>query len=326
MDSETVAVRVLAHFKPGDKVVERVASESDWLEVRWVPEDDDEAFARELPEADVIWHVLRPLSGEDLEKAAKLKLVHKLGAGVNTIDVDTATERGIAVANIPGANAESVAEGTVMMMLAAMRRLPELDRVTRAGNGWPADPSLGDRVRDIGSCTVGLVGYGSVAKRVEQILRSMGTAVLHTSSKRDEFNVGWVPLNDLLAKCDIISLHLPLTPATEGMFNAEAIAKMKPGSILINTARGAIVDEAALVDALQTGQLSGAGLDVFAHEPVSADNPLLALDNVLLTPHVSWYTADTMARYLDAAIKNCRRIQEGKRPYFLVNDAAEVTA
>ncbi len=316
-----MAVRVLAHFKPGQHTEKKVAAESEWLDVRWVPEDDDDAFYRELPDADVIWHVLRPVTGDDIAKAPNLKLIHKLGAGVNTIDVDTATGQGIAVANMPGANAQSVAEGAVMMMLAALRKLPELDRATREGRGWPSDPTLGDTVRDLGSCTVGLIGYGSVAKRVEQIVKAMGTTVLHTSSARDEFNVGWVTLKELLAKSDIVSIHAPLTPVTENMIDAGAIGEMKPGAILVNTARGAIVDEAALVDALRSGQLSAAGLDVFAHEPVAADNPLLALDNVLLTPHVAWYTADTMDRYLDAAIKNCRRIADGKNPYFLVNEA-----
>ena len=315
-----MALRVLAHFKPGDKAVEQVAAHADWLDVRWVPEDDDDAFHRELPEAEVIWHVLRPITGEDLARAPKLKLVHKLGSGVNTIDVETAAQRGVAVANMPGTNAPSVAEGTVMMMLAALRRLPQLDRATREGNGWPTDPSLGDQVRELGSCTVGLIGYGSIAKRVEQILRSMGTTLLHTTTKRDEHNVGWVSLNELLTKSDIVSLHVPLTPQTEGMINAATLAKMKPGAILINTARGAIVDEAALVEALRSGQLAAAGLDVFAEEPVAPDNPLLRLDNVLLTPHVSWYTADTMERYLSAAVENCRRLHDGKSPYFVVNE------
>jgi phosphoglycerate dehydrogenase-like enzyme len=318
-----VALRVLAHFKPGEKIREQVASESEWLDVRWAPEDDDDAFYRELPEAEVIWHVLRPLTGADLDKAPKLKLVQKLGSGVNTIDVDTATQRGVAVSNMPGANAPSVAEATVMAMLAAMRRLLELDGATRDGRGWPADSTLGEKVRDLGSCTIGLVGYGNVAKRVEHIVRATGAHVLHTSAKRDDFNPNWVSLNELLAKSDIVSLHLPLTPATEGIINEAALAKMKPGTILINTARGEIIDEAALVAALTSGQLAAAALDVFAKEPVPADNPLLTLDNVILSPHVSWYTADTMERYLTAAIRNCRRLADGHAPYSVVNEAAQ---
>lgn len=320
------ALRVLAHFQPGERARAQIAETADWLDVRFVPEDDDDAFYRELPDAEVIWHVLRPLTGDDLRKAPNLKLVHKLGAGVNTIAVEAATERGIAVANMPGANAPSVAEAAIMLMLATMRRLPALDQATRAGRGWPADPELGDQVRDLGSCTVGLIGYGNVAKRVEQTLRALGATVLHTSTTRDEHSTSWASVNEILDKSDIISLHLPLTPETRGMIDAAALAKMKPGAILINTARGEIVDEAALVAALRSGQLAAAGLDVFATEPVTLDeprNPLLALDNVILSPHVSWYTADTMARYLNAAIRNCRRLADGDKPYSVVNDVVD---
>jgi phosphoglycerate dehydrogenase-like enzyme len=326
VDNQTVALRVLAHFKPSSKAVKQLDAESEWLDVRWVADNDDETFYRELPDADLIWHNLRPLSAEDIAKATSAKLIQKLGSGVNTIDVDAAAQRGIAVSNIPGANAPSVAEATVMLMLAAMRRLPELDRATRAGTGWPADPSLGDTVRDMGSCTVGLVGYGAVAKRVEQILRSMGTKVMHTSETRDEHNVQWVSLNDVLKNSDIVSLHLPLTPKSEKLIDAEAIAKMKQGAILINTSRGGVIDEAALVDALRSGQLAAAGLDVFAEEPVPPGNPLLELDNVLLMPHVSFYTADTMTRYLTAAIRNARRLHQGKSLYSVVNEPAGAPA
>jgi phosphoglycerate dehydrogenase-like enzyme len=316
VDRQTVAVtgaplRVLAHYQPGPKALEAVAAESDWLDIRYCAEDDDATFYRELPEAQVIWHVLRPLSADDLARARHCLLVHKLGAGVNTIDVAAATSLGIAVANMPGANAPSVAEGTVLLMLAALRRLIELDRATRAGRGWPSDPTLGETVRDIGGCTVGLVGYGNVAKAVERIVAAMGATVLHTST-RDDGHPAWRPLPDLLAGSDIVSLHLPLTDRTGGLLDAAALARMKPGAVLVNTSRGAIVDEAALVAALRSGQLAAAGLDVFATEPVAPDNPLLALDNVVLTPHVTWYTADTMRRYLVQAVDNCRRLRDGR--------------
>jgi phosphoglycerate dehydrogenase-like enzyme len=210
VDSEAVALKVLAHFTPGAKVTAFLAPHTDWLDIRYCAEDDDEMFYRELPDTDVIWHVLRPISGDELEKAPRLRLVHKLGAGVNTIDVDTATRLGVAVANMPGANAPSVAEGAVLLMLAALRRLPELGRTTREGRGWPSDPSLGETVRDIRGCTVGLIGYGNIAKRVETIVTAMGTPasrVLHTST-RDDGHPGWRTLPDLLAASDIVSLHL----------------------------------------------------------------------------------------------------------------------
>ena len=312
---------VLAHFVPGEKVTEFLAPQTDWLDVRYCAEDDDDTFYRELPHADVIWHVLRPISAEDLAKAVNVRLVHKLGAGVNTIDVDAATARGIAVANMPGANAPSVAEGTLLLMLAALRRLPELDRATRAGEGWPSDPTLGETVRDIGGCTVGLVGYGNIAKQVERILVAIGADVLHTST-HDDAEPGWRELPALLAESDIVSLHLPLTDATRGLIGRDALALMKSDAILVNTSRGPIVDEEALVDALQSGGLAAAGLDVFSVEPVPADNPLLTLGNVVLTPHVTWYTADTMRRYLELALDNCERLRDGRDLVNVVNQVA----
>lgn len=316
-------LKVLAHFLPGDTVADMVGPESDWLDIRWCHEDDDQTLHRDLPWADVVWHVLRPLSGADLRRGGRLRLVHKLGAGVNTIDVDTASELGIAVANMPGANAPSAAEGTVLLMLAAMRRLRELDAATRAGRGWPTDASLGETVRDIGGCTVGLVGYGNIARRVEQIVAAMGARVLHTST-RDDSTPGWRPLPDILRHSDIVSLHLPLTPQTVTLIDRPALESMKPTAILINTSRGGIVDEPALIDALSDGRLAGAGLDVFATEPVDPANPLLTLDNVILTPHVVWYTQDTMRRYLAEAIDNCRRLRDGQDLINVVNGRQHV--
>ena len=314
-------VRVLAHFVAGDKVTDLLSNQRDWLDVRFCAEDDDDTFYRELPDAEVLWHVLRPVSGDDLARAPHLRLVHKPGAGGNTIDVAAASARGIAVANMPGANAPSVAEGTVLLMLAALRRLPALDHATRIGSGWPSDPSLGETVRDIGSCAVGLIGYGSIAKRVERIVVAMGARVLHTST-RDDGTPGWRSLPDLLADSDIVSLHLPLTEATTGLLGREAFSRLKPGAVLVNTARGPIVDEDALVDALQSGRLAAAGLDVFAVEPVPQDNPLLDLPNVVLTPHVTWYTADTMRRYLELAVDNCVRLRDGRDLANVVNQVA----
>jgi phosphoglycerate dehydrogenase-like enzyme len=314
-------VRVLAHFTPGERVHEVLAPHTDWLNVSYCAEDDADTFYRELPNADVIWHVLRPLSGDDLDLATKCRLVHKLGAGVNTIDVQAATRLGIGVANMPGTNAPSVAEGAVLLMLAALRRLPALHLATRQGRGWPSDPTLGETVRDIGSCTVGLIGYGNIAKRVETIVSAMGADVLHTST-RDDGTPEWRPLADLLADSDVVSLHLPLTEGTSALIDADNLALMKRDAVLVNTSRGPIIDEPALVDALRDGRLAAAGLDVFAVEPVAADNPLLALDNVVVTPHVTWYTVDTMRRYLAEAVDNCMRLRDGRDLVNLVNEVA----
>lgn len=321
MDRATVAVAsvtVLAHFLPTDLVMEMVAPESDWLDIRWCHEDDEHTLHRELPEADVIWHVLRPLSGADLRRGPQLRLVQKLGAGVNTVDIVTASDLAIAVSNMPGANAASVAEGTILLMLAALRRLPQLDRATRDGRGWPSDPSLGETVRDIGACTVGLVGYGNIAKRVEVILRAMGAEVLHTST-RDDGSDTWRVLPELLAHSDIVSLHLPLTADTDTLIDRAALSRMRSHAVLVNTSRGGIIDEIALVEALREGGIAAAGLDVFSDEPVDPANPLLSLDNVVVTPHVTWYTVDTMRRYLTSAIDNCRRLRDGQPLMNVVN-------
>ena len=165
---------------------------------------------------------------------------------------------------------------------------------------------------------MGLVGYGNIAKRVEQIVHAMGGTVLHTNTADDGTDT-WRPLPDLLAESDIVSLHLPLTPATDKLINRAALAAMKPHAVLVNTSRGGVIDEPALVDALRDGRLAAAGLDVFAEEPVDPDNPLLHLDNVVVTPHVTWYTADTMRRYLIQAVDNCRRLHDGRDLVNVVN-------
>jgi phosphoglycerate dehydrogenase-like enzyme len=315
-------LKVLACFTSSPSVLDSVARHAGWLEVEFCAEDDQETFYGELPTVDVIWpRAASSISASDLAQAPRLKLIHKLGTGVNTIDVQAATALGIAVATMPGANAPSVAEGTVLLMLAALRRLTALDRATRAGVGWPADPSLGETVRDIETCTVGLVGHGHIAQRVEIIVAAMGATVLHTSTG-DDGSAGWRSLPDLLAVSDIVSVHVPLTAATSSLLDADALTAMKPDAVLVNTSRGAIVDEAALVDALRNRRLAAAGLDVFIHEPIRPDNPLLTLDNVVLTPHVSWYTANTIRRYLACGVDNCARLRDGLELANIVNGIA----
>jgi phosphoglycerate dehydrogenase-like enzyme len=148
---------------------------------------------------------------------------------------------------------------------------------------------------------------------------SMGATVIHTST-RDDGGPGWRSLPDLLAASDVVSLHVPLNDATAGLLDAAALGRMSSDAVLVNTSRGPIIDEPALVDALRSGRLAAAGLDVFAVEPVPADNPLLALDNVVVTPHVTWYTADTMRRYLVQAVANCARLRDGTELVNLVNE------
>lgn len=270
---------------------------------------DDAALAAVLPETDAILHVLRPLRADDIEAASRLKLIQKIGVGVNTIDLDTAWKRGVAVCNMPGTNSQAVAELALMLMLAALRRVAYFDPLTRRGEGWRPDPEAFDRVGELAGRTVGLVGFGAVPQRLAPVLRALGADVIHTTAtKRD----GAVSLDELLARSDVVSLHCPATPDTVGMISRDAIARMKPDAVLVNTARGELVDEVALYDALRNGHLRAAGLDVFQREPASQDNPLFVLSNVVVTPHVGWLTPETLSRSIAIGFENCCRVRSGE--------------
>jgi phosphoglycerate dehydrogenase-like enzyme len=290
--------------------------EAAWLRIVVVDEADKLAFAREMQGADVLLHVLEPVKAATIDAAANLKLIQKLGIGVDTIDLDAARRRGIAVCNMPGTNSRAVAELTLLLMLATLRRLAELDVQTRAGKGWSLDSRLLDDLCELGGRTVGLVGFGAVGRCLTPMLQGIGARVIYTDVSTPGGGVGHgathAAFKDLLSSADVVSLHLPLTPDTARMMNASAFASMKRGSILINTARGGLVDEAALLFALTSQHLRGAGLDVFASEPVGSENPLLKLPNVVVTPHLAWFTSETLARSLGVFQENCRRLRDGE--------------
>jgi phosphoglycerate dehydrogenase-like enzyme len=216
------------------------------------------------------------------------------------------------VANMPGVNSAAVAEMTVALLLAVLRRVPAFDRETREGTGWPLDPAVPDGLGEVGGRTVGLVGYGDIARRVAAIVGAMGATVVHHQRTRSA--PGWLPLDALLEVADVVSLHLPLTDETRLLLDARRIGLLKPTAVLVNTSRGGVLDQAALTDALTQGRLAGAGLDVFAVEPVDATDPLLALPNVVVSPHVAWLTSDTLARCVRLAVENCRRLMQGDEP------------
>lgn len=278
-----------------------------------VDETDKDTFMREMHDADILLHVLEPVTAAVIEAASRLRLIQKIGIGVNTIDLDAAQRYGVAVCNMPGTNTQAVAELTLLLMLATLRRLVQLDQLTRAGRGWTLEPEFADRLGELSGRTVGLVGFGSVARRLAPMLQAIGATVLYTSRRpAADWPTQFRPLRELLPAVDLLSLHLPLTPETAGIIDAAALAAMKPGSILVNTARGQLVDEAALFEALVSGQLRGAGLDVFSREPVNADDPLLRLPGVVVSPHLAWLTAETFERSLAVIAENCRRLGTGE--------------
>jgi phosphoglycerate dehydrogenase-like enzyme len=302
-------VRVVFHTSAGPDLAARLAAVPA-LQITACPEHDEALLARLLPETDVLWHVLKPCTAAMIAAAPQLKLIQKIGVGVNTIDLGAAKARGIPVCNLPGTNSRAVAELTLALMLATLRRLPRFDAALRRGT-W-SDPELQDGIFEIGGRTVGLVGYGAIPRLLAPVLIALGCRLLYTARQPVSDALGeWRTFDALLAEADIVSLHLPLTGATTALIDAKAFARMRPGAILINTARGGLVDQVALVDALRSGRLAAAGLDVFAHEPPDPADALFALPNVVLTPHIAWLTTDTFDRSFVLAAENCRRLATG---------------
>ena len=307
-------MKAIFHYDAGPRLAARLAAlAADGFAVTPCPEADDALLAALLPDAEVLLHVLKPATAAMIEQAPALRLIQKIGVGVNTIDLAAARARGIAVCNMPGTNTGAVAEAALLLMLAALRNLAGLDRACRAGQGWALGPTVQERVGELRGRTVGLVGAGMVPGALAPMLRGCGATIVYWSPRdHPELGAPRRELSALLAEADIVSLHLPLVRDTERLIDAAALDRMKPGAILVNTARGGLIDEAALVAALRSGRLRAAGLDVFAEEPPRPDNPLLALDNVVLMPHVAWLTPETLERSLDVAAENMRRLRDGR--------------
>src|SRR6266540_3681844 len=221
------AVRVLFRFDASEALASKAAALSgDGTEILTAPESDDAAYDRLLPGIDVLWHVLRPVNEDQINRASSLKLIQKIGSGLNTIDVEAAKRRGIAVCNLPGTNSRAVAEMALLLMLACLRRLSQLNSYVRTENGWQEAWQLQDHFGELGCRTVGLVGYGEVPKILKPILEAMGATVLYWSRSLQN-----VEFKTLVARSDIVSLHLPLTSQTEKIIDARA---MKAGAILVD--------------------------------------------------------------------------------------------
>lgn len=305
-------MKVLLHYAAGPGLAARLRA-LPGLDLAIVPEADEAGFAAVLPGVEVIWHVLRPITAAHLAAAPRLRLIQKIGVGVNTIDIEAARARGVAVCNLPGTNSRAVAELTLLLMLGALRRVAHFDAETRAGRGWAQPPALQDSLFELGGRTVGLIGYGAVPALLAPVLAALGCRVLYTARAPKPDALGaFRDLGALLAESDVVSLHIPETDETRGLIGREAIARMKPGAVLVNTARGGLVDQAALVAALRSGHLAAAGLDVFAAEPADPADPLFALPNVVVTPHIAWLTTGTFDRSFAIAAENVRRLAAGE--------------
>jgi len=264
------------------------------------------------------------LDEEVLSAAAPCLLVQQPSVGYQHIDVDAAARVGIPVANVAGANSIAVAEHTLMAALALLKKLTMQHEKTKAGV-WAQDEMATFGVFELYGKTLGIIGMGQIGQEVALRARAFGCNMVYYDIKplaperAAELGVTQMGLDELLAQSDVVSLHAPLTPETEGMLNAERLAMMKQGAVLVNVARGGLVEEEALSKALEEGRLAGAAVDVFSEEPVTGVNPLLLAPNTILTPHTAGATNESRFRIIGVAMDNVAAVLEGRVPGFIVN-------
>ncbi len=274
-----------------------------------------EAIDRESAGAGII--VVRAhIAPEIVRRETALMACVRHGAGLDMIPMDAATEAGVLVANVPGANATTVAEHVIWSAMALLRSYPSVDRDLRA-KGWEAGRRHSDLGRELSGRTVGILGFGNIGGKVAAMARQgFGCTVI--AQTRTPANlpdgVGPVSLDGLLQQSDVLVLCCPLTDQTRGIIDKDALARMKPGAILINVSRGPVTDEAALIDALAFGHLGGAAIDVFSTQPLPPDHPFLRLPNVILTPHMAGITTESMLRMGQGVVAETRRILGGEMP------------
>src|SRR6201997_3769260 len=281
-----------------DKLAEStVAALGDQVEVRWVDGPNREKLLAAVPEADALLvRSATTVDAEVLNAGTKLKIVARAGVGLDNVDVDAATARGILVVNAPTSNIHSAAEHAIALMLAAARQIPAADASLRE-HMWKRSAFSGT---EIFGKTVGVVGLGRIGQLVAQRLAAFGTRVVAydpyvAAARAAQLGIELLSLDELLSRADFISVHLPKTPETAGLIGKEALEKTKPGAIIVNAARGGLVDETALAEAIASGHVRAAGIDVFATEPCT-DSPLFDLPQVGVTPHLGASTSEAQAR------------------------------
>lgn len=299
-------------------------------------EASDEEVLREAGDAEILFvDAITEVSGKLMQQMKKLRLVHSEGVAYNKIDLETAKELGIFVCNNKGANAGGVAEQTILLMLACLRYAIDGDAQVRAGNQIQTkEERMVSGIADLADCKVGIIGFGDIGKATAKRLETFGCELYYYSKNRktleieEEFKVTYLPMEKLTATCDIISLHVAVTDETEHMINAQFLARMKKNAYLINTARGNLVDNAALRAALIHGTIAGAGLDTIDPEPVMADHPLVDLpegirERVVYSPHLGGITTGSFKRMHRNMWENANRIARCERPINVVNGLEE---
>ena len=271
-------------------------------------------------EADTVLVRDSPIDAETIACMRRCRIIVRYGIGVDNVDLLAAQQRGIFVANVPDYGAEEVSDHALTLLMSVARRSVTRDHAVRGG-AWNVSP--GEKMYRIAGRALGLVGYGRIARALERKMRGMGVVralvydpLLEPSAFAD---VESVDLNSLCQQSDFISLHAPFTRDTSHIINSTRIALMKPTAILVNTARGGLIDETALIEALRSKRIFGAGIDVFEHEPPCPDHPLFALDNVVLSDHTAWYSEESAAELQTKAAEEVARVLQGEPPRHWVN-------
>lgn len=290
-----------------------------------VPADE---LRRALAEAELVlgdYTFQHAIDARFLAAAPRLKFVQQPSVGYQHIDLAACRQRDVAVANTPGVNDAAVAEHTLMLALMLLRNAVLAHARTSAGQ-WAQQELMWDRgVYELYEKTYGIVGMGRIGRELAKRLAAFGTRTLYYDVARlpaeteAELQVQYKPLDHLLRLADVVSLHVPLTDATRGLIGEKQLALMKFSAVLINVARGECIDEAALAKRLREKKLAGAGLDVFSHEPILADHPLLGVEQAVLTPHIAGATAEVRQRVVEIAVGNLARVLRGEPPQHVLN-------
>jgi len=287
------------------------------------PVPDEETVISVAKDADaVIIRANGKITKRLLENAPKLKVIGRHGVGVDSIDVEEATRRGVWVVYTPEANARTVAEHVLGMIIALAKKMPVIDKAVRAGD-WDIRHRM--LVKQVYGSTLGIIGLGRIGRNLAEMCRkAFAMRVIYYDAVRspeveEYLPCEYVPLDKLLAEADVVSIHVPLTKDTTGLIDAGKMARMKPGAILINAARGGIVDEDALAKALEEGRIYGAGLDVFAQEPPDHTRPIFQAENCIITAHMAAHTEEAMIT-MSMVAEDVIRVLEGKTPKYPAND------
>ena len=288
----------------------------------------EEEVIRRIGDAEVVFVNKVPISRRVLDACPNIRFISVLATGYNVIDVKAAAEKGIPVSNVPAYGTAAVAQFAMALLLELCHHVAHHSEAVHAGR-WASSPDWcfwDYPLIELSGKTMGIIGFGRIGQATGRIARAMGMEVLaYSRSVREEAKAlaEYVDLDSLLARSDVIVLHCPLFPETEGIINRENIAKMKDGVIIINNSRGQLVVEQDLAEALNSGKVLAAGLDVVSTEPIRPDNPLLGAKNCLITPHISWAPRESRQRIMDASVENLRAFLAGK-PVNVVNGVEKV--